>query len=260
MQKSVQAELTFVQREARDVGDEFDTIREAIHRSFLLSLLKETLPDNDPLQRLADLPMKSAGPALTYPVESADANFRVSEVNNSHIIQVMRGNEIFSLQDHSATTSKVKAEIKKQKEAAHKSALVAILNPLPSSLSHTIICGAETGDWLTVLPSIISGTELPLDEFCDSLHIRYSRTPAGLQPTCDGCGAYFNTHHALSCAKGVLAMIMHNELRDELCDMVSRAFQPSAVRDEPKIHKCRPAQAGQPCTPIIDNEDPVSWT
>jgi hypothetical protein len=37
--------------------------------------------------------------------------------------------------------------------------------------------------------------------------------------------------------------------------MASRAFQPSAVLDEPKIHKCRPAQAGQPITPIIENED-----
>jgi hypothetical protein len=39
---------------------------------------------------------------------------------------VTRGNEIFSLQDYRATTSKIKAEIKKQKEAAHKSALPVI--------------------------------------------------------------------------------------------------------------------------------------
>jgi hypothetical protein len=99
----------------------------------VLSILveNETLPVNDPLHRLAALPVKSAGLALTDPVESADANFRASEVTNSHIIQVMRGKEIFSLQDRRATTSKVKAEIKKQKEAAHKSALVAILNPFP---------------------------------------------------------------------------------------------------------------------------------
>jgi hypothetical protein len=32
MQKSVQAEWTFVQRVVLDVGDKFDTIREAMHR------------------------------------------------------------------------------------------------------------------------------------------------------------------------------------------------------------------------------------
>jgi hypothetical protein len=211
-----------------------------MHRSFLPSLLKETLPDNDPLHRLAALPVNSAGLALTYPVESADAKCRASEVTNSHIIQVMREKEIFSLHDHRATTSKFKAEIKKQKEAAHKSALVAILNPLPRSLSRTIMRGTATGAWLTVLPSTSADIELSSDEFCDSLHIRYGRTPAGLQPTCDGCGASFNTCHAFSCAKGGLVINRHNELRDELSNMASRAFQPSAVRHEPKSPQILP--------------------
>jgi hypothetical protein len=37
--------------------------------------------------------------------------------------------------------------------------------------------------------------------------------------------------------------------------MASRAFQSSVVRDEPKIHKCCPAQAGQPYTLITEKED-----
>jgi hypothetical protein len=106
-------------RVVRDVGNKFGTVKEAMHRSFLPSLLKVTLPDNDPLHRLAALPVKSAGRALTDPVESADANFRAREVTNYRIIQVMRGKEINSFQDNRATTSKFKAEIKKQKEATH---------------------------------------------------------------------------------------------------------------------------------------------
>lgn len=38
--------------------------------------------------------MRSASPALTHTVESADANFWASKVTNSHSIQVMRGKEI----------------------------------------------------------------------------------------------------------------------------------------------------------------------
>jgi hypothetical protein len=257
MQKFVQAGWTFVQRVVQGVGEKCGTIREAMRRSFLPSLLKETLPGNDPIHRLAALPVKSAGLALKDPIESDDENFRASKVTNSHIMQVMRGKEIFSLQNHRATTSKVKEEIKKQKEAVHKSALAAILNPLPVSLSRAIMRGAETGTWLTVLPLIIAGTELSLDEFCDSLHIRYCCTPAGLQPTCDGCGASSNTRHDFSFAKGGLVISRHNKLHDKLCDMASRAFQPSAVRDEPKIHKWRPVQAGQPCRPMAESEDRV---
>jgi hypothetical protein len=83
--------------------------------------------------------------------------------------------------------------------------------------------------------------------FCDSRHIRYGCTRAGLQPTHGGCGASFDTHHDFSCAKGGLIIIRRNELREELCDMVSRAFQPSTVRNEPKIHLWRAAQAEKTC-------------
>jgi hypothetical protein len=161
MQKSIKAELILVQRVVRDMGDKFGTIREAMHGPFLQSLLKEMLPENDSLHRLAALPVKSACLALAYPIESAEANLRVSEVTNFHIIQVMRGKDIFTLQDHRANTRKVKAEIKKQKEAAHKSAIVGILNQLPRRVSRAHLCVIQrlaTGSWLMVLLSTIAGT------------------------------------------------------------------------------------------------------
>jgi hypothetical protein len=34
----------------------------------------------------------------------------------------------------------------------------------------------------------------------------------------------------------------HNEIRDELVDLASKALTPSAVRDEPRIHTSRPAE------------------
>jgi hypothetical protein len=69
MQKSVQAEWTFVQRVVWDMGDKFDTIGEAMHRSFVSSLMKETKSENDPLHRQAALPVKSAG-LVRYPGQS----------------------------------------------------------------------------------------------------------------------------------------------------------------------------------------------
>jgi hypothetical protein len=158
--------------------------------------------------------MKSAGLALIDPVESMDANVRASKVMNSDTTQVMRGQDTFSLQDHPATTSKVKAEIKKQKEAVHKTALAGMLKLPPMSLPCTLMRGSDTRARRTVLPSTIAGTELSSYEFCDSIHIQYGHTPAGLQPTCDGCGASFNNHHALSCAKCGLVILRHNNLHE----------------------------------------------
>jgi hypothetical protein len=71
--------------------------------------------------------VKNASIALADPIKSSEANFRASKITNFHTIQVIRGLETFSLQDHSATTIKVKVELKKHKEARQKDALIRIL-------------------------------------------------------------------------------------------------------------------------------------
>jgi hypothetical protein len=255
LQKSIQAEWTFVQRVVRGVGPKFDGVRDKMRSTFLPALLKTSITDGDPILNLACLPVKNAGLALPNPVESAEANFRASEVANSHIIQVMRKKEIFSLQDHSATTNQVKGELKKRRDLTNKAHLDSILGLMTKDLSRTVSRGCETGAWLTVMPSTIAGTELSADEYRDSLHMRYGREPAGLQPQCDGCGAKFDTRHAFSCRKGGLIIIRHNEIRDELCDMACRAFQPSAIRDEPKIHQGRGTEQGEKDKPMDDNDN-----
>jgi hypothetical protein len=117
------------------------------------------------------------------------------------------------------------------------------MTQLTSKLScddrRTILRGQETGQWLSVLPSTVNGTELSAVEFRDALNMRYARTPPGLQPSCDGCNQKFSVRHALQCPKGGLVISRHDEIRDELIDLASKTFSPSAVRDEPKIQKSR---------------------
>jgi hypothetical protein len=90
----------------------------------------------------------------------------------------------------------------------------------------------------------MAGAELSADEFCNSLAIRYGRTPNRLQPTCDGCGAMFSACHAFACAKGGLVIFRHNEIYDELFGMASKAFTPFVVRNEPKINPWCAAKEG----------------
>jgi hypothetical protein len=75
--------------------------------------------------------------------------------------------------------------------------------------------------------------------FWDSLLLRYSRSPADLPSHCDVCGQKFTVRHALECKKGGLVISGHNEIRDELSDLASKAIIPSAVCDEPLIHNSR---------------------
>jgi hypothetical protein len=171
----------------RGVGPKFDGVRDKMRSTLLPSLLKANITDGDPILKLACLPVNNAGLALPNPVESAEANFRASEVANSHIIQVMRKKETFSLQDHSATTSQVKGEIKKRRDLTNKAHLDSTLGLMTKDLSRMVRRGCETGAWITVMPSTIAGTELSADEYRDSLHMRYGREPEGIQPQCDGC-------------------------------------------------------------------------
>ena len=52
----------------------------------------------------------------------------------------------------------------------------------------------------------------------------------------NGCGQAFSVQHAMTCKKGGLVIIRHNEIGDELADIASKALTPSAVRDEPSIY------------------------
>ena len=52
-----------------------------------------------------------------------------------------------------------------------------------------------------------------LGGFLDALALQYNWTPSRLPSTC-ACGSPHTTEHALSCLKGGLPLIRHNEIQD----------------------------------------------
>ncbi len=79
--------------------------------------------------------------------------------------------------------------------------------------------------------------------------------PHHLPIQCNGCQQKFSVRHALECKRGGLVISRHNEIRDELSDLASKAFFPSAVRDEPRIQTSRAAESdtspGKPESPAV---------
>jgi hypothetical protein len=66
-----------------------------------------------------------------------------------------------------------------------------------------------------------------------------SRCPPVLPPLCDGRRQKFSLWHALECKTGRLVVFSHNEIRDELSDLATKAFPlPRFVRNQPSIHHC----------------------
>ena len=60
--------------------------------------------------------------------------------------------------------------------------------------------------------------------------------PKNLPKTCDGCGATFTVKHAMTCKKGGLVIMRHDDCRDEFGDLASKATTSSRVTTEPLIH------------------------
>lgn len=178
---------------------------------------------------------------IPNPVKSAEPNYKTSILASSHLLAAIRGVEEFRSADHASVMREVRSEVKTRNKAKNDKALNWIVSKLPCDDRRTIERGKQTGQWLSVLPSSVNGTELSAQEFRDSVMLRYARTPIDLPSLCDGCGETFSVRHGLECKKGGLVISRHNEIRDELADLASKALYPSAVRDEPKIHPSRPA-------------------
>ena len=51
--------------------------------------------------------------------------------------------------------------------------------------------------WLSVLPSTVNGAELGVQEWRDSLLLRYDIKPPEFPSHCDSCGAAFSICHFL---------------------------------------------------------------
>ena len=69
----------------------------------------------------------------------------------------------------------------------------------------------RNGAWLSAVPHRLNGTELSQEEFRDNLCLRYGLMPQDIPATCDGCGKKFLINHALSCPKGGLFMVRHDD-------------------------------------------------
>ena len=59
----------------------------------------------------------------------------------------------------------------------------------------------HTGEWLSVLPTTVTGKELGLQELRDSLFLHYGIDTPDFPSHCNGCGAAFSICHALDCKK-----------------------------------------------------------
>jgi len=123
-------------------------------------------------------------------------------------------------------------------EASYKAKFKSEVDQVPQDTQRTLKRAKKTGRWLSVMPSHVGGTILSSTEFRDDLMLRYARVPSNLPTSCDGCGESekFDVNHALECKKGGLVTARHDEIRDELRDLLAHVLSPSRIPCKPMIN------------------------
>lgn len=130
---------------------------------------------------------------------------------------------------------------RKVKDASDAAKLTALQRATTPASARRILRTKDTGAWLTAMPDALHGTKLSSDEFRDSLvvRLRFGLTPSSLPHRCEGCGQRFTVEHAMSCKKGGLVTLRHDDVAVEWRHLCAQALTPATVTDEPLIHTSR---------------------
>ena len=235
MAKSLQQEWQFLQHVTNGSDLDFAPLENALRKSFLPALLQEKDISPD-MRKLIGLSVKSAGMSLPNPVETPHENHTTSTVCTSHLARAIRGQLSFNSTDHQTTMNEGKTAHQERRNSAALLTFKEATASMKLSETRALARGKETGAWLSCTPSFVNGTQLEEQEFRDALRLRYNLTPLNLPSNCDGCAATFTVDHALSCMKGGLIILRHNEMRNELISVCQTCFSKGSVRDEPNLN------------------------
>ena len=89
-----------------------------------------------------------------------------------------------------------------------------------------------SSSWLTVLPIKRLGFNLSKSDFWNAVRLRYG-LPLKRLPSHCGYSKPYNVQHTISCKKGGFATLRHNELRDNIAEMLEEVT--SDVKIEPAL-------------------------
>ena len=152
-------------------------------------------------------------------------------------MSVLRGQVPFRTANHADYLWDGGAAVRRQKVAKAIASLETTISRAPAVVTRRLRRATKTGAWLLVHPLTVNGTDLGAQEWRDAALLSYGLKPPDLLKHCDGCNARFSICHVLDCKRGGLVTARHNELRDGVADMASRAFTPSHVRNNPLIYQ-----------------------
>ena len=238
---SLQNEWQYLQRVLPDSSAIFQPLADAITEDFLPALFGATPEEIANLRDLFELGPGFAGLGLPCPTKSGPRNHRMSIDCTKELCKALKTGKELNTASHCRAAREARLTAAKERSTAQRASLETILATHSPADKRRLERACATGVWLSVMPDDLNGTTLSAEEFRDNLRLRYGLKPLDLPELCDGCGAKFSAEHALSCKKGGLVTLRHDDLAIKWHDLCAKATKPSAVSYEPLIYTRRPA-------------------
>ena len=181
------------------------------------------------------LPVKRGGLGVRNPIEGSKLAFSTSREATDCLVSSILNQDDFDQTLHKTKMREARKNHEEKQNAVDKDKLDELLAILPADQKRAIrrIIDNNCSLWLTSLPLLKDNFDLSATEFRDALCARYRKPLKRSFSRCDGCQQDFDLQHALSCKKGGLVTLRHNEIRDAVGDLASILWK--GVKREPVV-------------------------
>ena len=172
---------------------------------------------------LYSLPVKRRGLGAQNPIEGAELAFSTSSEATDCLVSSIPLQDDFDQTLHKTKMREATKNHEEKQNAVDKDKLDELLEVLTADQKRAIrrIIDNNCSLWLTSLPLLKENFDLSATEFRDALYVRYRKQLKRSFSRCDGCQQDFDLRHILSCKKGGLVTLRHNEIRDAVSDLAS---------------------------------------
>ena len=147
---------------------------------------------------------------------SENKKYLSSQQGSAELIQSATGGEAFSNADHLLALGEERRNGQKNWDEANKTTLKNLVRDLKGTDQRLIIRAKNTGAWLSVHSTTVSGTVFSAIEFLDFLCTCYNIYPLNLQSHYNGCGTAFRVTHAFSCGTSGLFIVCQKKISEKL--------------------------------------------
>ena len=242
MTKSLQSEWAYTSRVIANCKEKFHPLEEEISKKFMPALLQKT--EEEIPRSITSLPVRMAGLGILNPVSTATFAHETSYQASTHMRESIKYCSEFTLETHKSYLAASRKTHRGKTDHMYSQTLSSELNKmsLPNARSIKRSSEYKNSSWLSIFPSKVDNFHLSSQEFRDAVCLRYNLGVNNLPSWCDGCGQAFTVNHALSCKKGGLIIMRHNEVRDTIGDIASLLW--NNVTREPVIRDAEQNPAG----------------